>query len=55
MESGENREGEACENEGRVLVIGDMNATAVDREMEGVVGKYGVSGMNENGRKVIEV
>ena len=42
------------EDGGRVLVIGDMNAKVRGCEMEGVVGKFGVSGMNENGRKLIE-
>ena len=32
-----------------------MNARVGDNEVEGVVGKFGVSGVNENGRKLIEM
>ena len=42
----------ACEDRGKVPVIGDMNARMGGREMEGVVGKFGVSRMNENGIKL---
>ena len=31
-----------------------MNAMVGDREVECVIGKYGVSGMNRNGRKLME-
>ena len=33
----------------RVIVLGDMNAKVGDRERDEIVGKFGVSGMNENG------
>ena len=42
------------ENE-RVIVMGDMNAKVGDREREGVTGKYGVPGVNENGDRLVEV
>ena len=37
---------------GGALIIGVMNAVVGDRELEGIVGKFGISGMNENGRKL---
>ena len=40
---------EACEDRRRVLVIGDKNIIVGDREVESVVAKFAVSGMNENG------
>ena len=43
----------AYEDRRRLLVIGDMNAKVRD-EVEGVASKFGVSGMNENGRKLIK-
>ena len=46
---------EAWEDISRVLVIGDMNARVRDREGEGIVGIFGVSKMNEKGRKLIEL
>ena len=46
---------EACEDKGRVVVIGDMNDIAGDSEVEGVVGKFEVSGTTENGKKLIEL
>ena len=42
------------ENE-RIIVLGDMNAKVGDHEREGVIGKYGVPGVNENGERLIEV
>ena len=42
------------ENE-RVIVLGDMNAKVGDRVREGVLGKYGVPGVNENGERLVEV
>ena len=46
---------EACEDSGRVLVIGGMTGRAGNREVESVLGKFGVSRRNENGRKFIEL
>ena len=37
------------------MIIGDMNARVGNSEVESVVGKFGVSGANENGRKLIEL
>ena len=37
------------------MVIGDINARVGDSKVEGVVGKFGVSEMKENGRKLIEL
>ena len=37
-----------CEDRGKVVIIGDMNARVGDSEVEGVVGKFGVSWVNEN-------
>ena len=37
------------ESNERVIVLGDMNAKVGDREREGIVGKFGVPGTNENG------
>ena len=42
------------ENE-RVIVLGDLNAKVGDRERYGVVGKYGVPGVNENGESLVEM
>ena len=42
------------ENE-RIIVMGDMNAKVGDREREGVIGKFGVPGVNENGERLVEV
>ena len=39
----------------RVIVLGDLNAKVGDREIEGVIGKYGVPGVNENGESLIEM
>ena len=40
------------ENE-RIVVLGDMNAKVGNREVYRVVGKYGVPGVNENGKRVM--
>ena len=45
---------DVCQDRGRVVITGDMNAMLGDSEV-GVVGKFGVSGVNENGRKLIEM
>ena len=37
------------------MVVGNMNARVGDSKVEGVVGKCGVSGVNKNGRKLIEM
>ena len=37
------------------MISGDMNARFGDSEVEGGLGKFGVSGVNENGRKLIDV
>ena len=36
----------------KVVVIGDMNARVGDSDVEGVIGKFKVSGANENGKKL---
>ena len=46
---------EVCEDRRKVVIIGDINARVDDSEVEGVVGKSGVLGANENGRKLIEM
>ena len=38
-----------------VVVLGDLNARVGDGELEGVVGKYGVSGENESGERLLNV
>ena len=43
-----------CEDRGKVVIIGDMNARVGDNEI-GVVGKFGVSWANENERKLSEM
>ena len=43
------------ESNERVIVLGDMNAKVGDRERDGIVGKFGVPGMNENGVCLLEV
>ena len=37
----------ACEDRGRMLVIGDMNARVGNSGVESDVGKFAVSSMNE--------
>ena len=39
----------------RVVVLGDMNAKVGDREIDGITGKFGVPGVNENGEKLVEM
>ena len=39
----------------RIVVLGDMNAKIGNREVDRVVGKYGVPGVNENGEILVEV
>ena len=38
-----------------VVVLGDLNARVGDREVEGVIGKFGVPGVNESGERLIEM
>ena len=38
-----------------VVVMGDLNARVGIREIEGVVGKYGVPGVNESGEKLVDM
>ena len=46
---------DVCEDKRKVVITEDMNARVGDSEVEGVVGKCGVSGVNDNGRKLIEM
>lgn len=39
----------------RIVVLGDLNAKVGDRGVDGVIGKYGVPGVNENGERLVEV
>ena len=39
----------------RVIALGDVNAKVGDREREGIVGKFGVPGTNENGVCLLEL
>ena len=39
----------------RVIVLGDLNAKVGEREIDGVVGKFGVPGVNENGECLVEM
>ena len=41
-----------CEDRGKLVIIGDIYARVDDSEVGGVAGKFGVSGANENGRKL---
>ncbi|MEL7523216.1 MAG: endonuclease/exonuclease/phosphatase family protein, partial [Cyanobacteria bacterium J06553_1] len=43
------------DEEERIIVLGDMNAKVGDREKDGVVGKFGVPGINENGECLVEM
>ena len=36
-----------------VVVLGDLNARVGDREVEGVVGKFGVPDINESGERLL--
>ena len=38
-----------------VVVLGDLNARVGNGEVEGVVGKYGVPGENENGERLLDM
>ena len=38
-----------------VVVLVDLNAGVGDGELEGVVGKYGVSGENESGERLLDM
>ena len=38
-----------------VVVLGDLNARVGDREVEGVIGKFGVPGENESGERLLEM
>ena len=38
-----------------VVVLDDLNARVGDGELEGVVGKYGVSGENESGERLLDI
>ena len=42
------------ENE-RIVILGDMNAKVGDRAKDGVLGKHGVPGVNENGERLVEM
>ena len=41
--------------ENYVVVLGDLNARVGDGEVEGVVGKYGVTGENESGERLLDM
>ena len=38
-----------------VVVLGDLNAIVGDGELEGVIEKYGVSGENESGERLLDM
>ena len=38
-----------------VVVLGDLNARVGEGEVDGVVGKYGVSGENESGERLLDM
>ena len=38
----------------RVIVMGDMNGWVGDVECEGIIGKHGVPGVNDNGERVVD-
>uniref|UniRef100_A0A0L8GKW8 Endonuclease/exonuclease/phosphatase domain-containing protein n=1 Tax=Octopus bimaculoides TaxID=37653 RepID=A0A0L8GKW8_OCTBM len=40
---------------GYVVVLGDWNAQVGNEEVENVVGKYGVRGRNQSGRRLLEM
>ena len=39
---------DVCEDKRKVVITEDMNARVGDSEVERVVGKFGVSGVNDN-------
>ena len=39
----------------KIIVLGDMDARVGDREREGVIGKFGVPGINENSECLVEM
>ncbi len=43
------------ENVRRVFLLGDMNARVGSTETGGVVGKYGVDRVNENGQHLVDI
>ncbi len=43
------------ENVRRIFLLGDMNARVGSREIVGVVGGYGVEGVNENGQHLVDI
>ena len=38
-----------------VVVLGDLNVRVGDREVEGVVGKYGLPSENESGERLLDM
>ena len=42
------------EREEIVCVLGDLNAQVGDNEVQGMIGDYGVSGVNESGEWMID-
>jgi hypothetical protein len=46
---------DGLDGEDRVIVLGDMNARVGNEETEGIIGKFGVPGKNENGEKVLNL
>ncbi len=40
---------------GRIVVYGDMNGRVGNSELAGVVGKWGVEGVNENGEHLVDI
>ncbi len=43
------------ENVRRLFLLGDMNARVGSKEIGGVVGRYGVDGVNENGQHLVDI
>ena len=39
----------------RVVVLGDLNARVGEEPVEGVIGEFGVPGVNENGEKLVDL
>ena len=46
---------ESFENDRRIILMGDMNARVGGQEIDKIVGKYGIDGMNENGEMLINI